>query len=169
LYRKADKDAICNNWQKAGVDLRSIRCKRCKQMFEFEGFEGGQPPKRCPRCKDIEMQQYSMVRELVRDNPGITALEVSAYTEVSLPTILGFLKDGRLEIWSGSAQDRDLIAMPINRSSLDRAKAIEEPPEPEKVVEEIPEEAIEEQEERERPKQKGIRFLYEEDRQERKK
>ena len=73
---------------------RTIRCKRCKQIFEFEGA----PPICCDNCKTAEAEQFVMVRELVKDHPGITALEASEQTGVAFATIMQYVARGDLEV-----------------------------------------------------------------------
>ena len=85
--------------------MRSVRCRRCKQMFEFEGL----PPECCPRCKKIEDNQFMRVRELVRDHPGITALEVHEHTGVPFPTIMQYIEKGHLEIVPGDPHGRESV------------------------------------------------------------
>ena len=74
--------------------MRKIRCKRCRNMFEFDGLL----PECCPRCKRIEDEQFYLVRDLVREFPGITAMEVSNYTGVSFSAIMRHVEAGDLEV-----------------------------------------------------------------------
>jgi len=74
--------------------MREIRCRRCGKMYSYEGM----PPECCPLCAKERRAQYVMVRELVRQCPGITAVEVNQITEVPLEVILKFIDDGLLEV-----------------------------------------------------------------------
>ena len=78
----------------AAVKQRTIRCRRCGQMFEYEGL----PPPCCPVCQLEREEQYQIVRALVRDFPGITALEVHEITEVPMDVILRYINKGLIEV-----------------------------------------------------------------------
>ncbi|MCL2500133.1 MAG: hypothetical protein FWE90_07320 [Defluviitaleaceae bacterium] len=76
--------------------MNTVRCQLCKQMFSFDGL----PPDSCPDCKRLKDIQFQSVREIVKDNPGITALEVHGRTDIPLPTIVRYIESGMLEIMS---------------------------------------------------------------------
>jgi hypothetical protein len=65
-------------------------------MFTFDGL----PPESCLPCRQRKDVQYQKVREMVKDNPGITALEVHERTEVPLSTIAKYIESGLLEVMS---------------------------------------------------------------------
>lgn len=73
---------------------RLMRCRRCSQMFEPVGLDTPV----CPICQSMRDEQFIVVRELVREYPGITALEVHEATEVPMETILRFIDTGLLEV-----------------------------------------------------------------------
>jgi len=75
-------------------DIRKLRCNQCGEKFESEGL----PPMVCPNCQDLRDTQYYVVRELVREFPGITALEVHDFTEVPMEDILRYVDKGMLEV-----------------------------------------------------------------------
>ena len=72
-------------------------CKQCKKMFQY--MVG---PVICPRCKQVQEEQFQKVKEYLRENPGATMNTVSAETSVPIKLIQAFLKEGRLEIVPGS-------------------------------------------------------------------
>lgn len=72
-------------------------CVRCKKMFQY--ITG---PTVCPKCKQIEEEQFQKVKEYLRENPGATMNTVSEETHVSVKLIQSFLKQGRLEVVPGS-------------------------------------------------------------------
>ena len=72
-------------------------CKHCKKMFQY--ITG---PVICPRCKQIEEEQFQKVKEYLRENPGAAMNVVSEETQVSVKLIQSFLRQGRLQIAPGS-------------------------------------------------------------------
>ena len=74
--------------------MKSFRCNRCKQMFESDGI----PPPLCPKCQEAREAKLLMVRELIKDNKGITAAEVHTKTGVPLSIILQYIKTGDFEV-----------------------------------------------------------------------
>jgi len=63
-------------------------------MYEYEGL----PPPCCPDCQALRNEQFFMVREVVRECPGITALQVHHVTEVPMDVILRFIEKGMIEV-----------------------------------------------------------------------
>ncbi|MCL1843782.1 MAG: hypothetical protein FWF79_08210 [Defluviitaleaceae bacterium] len=72
---------------------RLMRCRKCDTKFEPVGLESPL----CPLCQQAKDEQYIVVRELVREYPGITALEVHEATEVPMHVILRYIENGMLE------------------------------------------------------------------------
>lgn len=72
-------------------------CKSCKGMFQY--IAG---PIMCPRCRAIEEDQFQIVKDYLRKNPGANLAEVSIETGVESKVILRFLRDERLEVAEGS-------------------------------------------------------------------
>lgn len=72
-------------------------CKRCKKMFQH--ITG---PSICPRCKQIEEEQFQKVKEYLIENPGAAMNVVSEETHVSVELIQSFLRQGRLQVVPGS-------------------------------------------------------------------
>jgi hypothetical protein len=56
------------------------------------------PPPCCPSCQEERDFQFRLVREVVRECPGITALQVSYATEVPLEVILKFVESRKIEV-----------------------------------------------------------------------
>ena len=81
--------------------MKKIRCKRCGKMFEFDG----ELPPACPMCIRERNEQFYIVRELVREFPGITALQVNQATEVPMDVILRFVEEGRIEVVPNKNKD----------------------------------------------------------------
>jgi len=71
-------------------------CKKCGKVFTSYG------DKICYECKEKEEELFKIVKQYIYDHPNATIDEISADTEVDKETILRFIKDGRLEIVSGS-------------------------------------------------------------------
>lgn len=79
--------------------MAMVRCRRCKALFEPTSPNG----QMCPNCVVQEEERYQLVREYVKDHPGVSISEVSDVTGVTTPRILTYLKQERLELSSGSA------------------------------------------------------------------
>jgi len=91
-------------------------------MFSFDGL----PPDSCPTCKRLKESQFQSVREIVKDNPGITALEVYERTHVPLPTIVRYIESGMLEVMSTNANlDNVDMQIWIDKSTAKGKKAKE--------------------------------------------
>lgn len=82
-----------------GGNVRQLRCRRCKQIFEPMNTLGGL----CPACTAEDARQYYIVREFVKDNPGISVNEVSTLLNISTRKILTYLREERLEVAEGSS------------------------------------------------------------------
>jgi hypothetical protein len=108
-------------------------------MFEYEGL----PPPCCPDCQLYRDEQFYIVRTLVREYPGITALEVNKITDVPVDAILKFIDAGMLEVVQSVNQDGRLderlgillrkareikkptLAQPENPAKMEELKATE--------------------------------------------
>jgi len=73
-------------------------------MYEHEGM----PPPACPMCMQLRNEQFYIVRELVREFPGITALQVNQATEVPMEIILRFVEMGMIEVMPTANRDGKL-------------------------------------------------------------
>jgi len=73
-------------------------------MYEHEGM----PPPACPMCMKERNEQFYIVRELVREFPGITALQVNQATEVPMEVILRFVDMGMIEVMPTANKDGKL-------------------------------------------------------------
>ena len=81
--------------------MKSFRCNRCKQMFESDGM----PPPLCPKCQEAKDTQFRQVRDLVKENKGITVVEVHDRTGVPITNILQYVKQGALEVMQGNSEE----------------------------------------------------------------
>lgn len=75
-------------------ESRKIRCPRCK---EFYTFSEGIPPKDCPECSKKRLAQIEHVRKLIRENRGISAMELNRQTGVPVSFIMKMVNDGDIE------------------------------------------------------------------------
>ncbi len=64
------------------------RCRKCNQYFWSDGTLG---QNKCPDCAMEEEQQFNMVRELVKLNPGISIAEVAAQTGLTNQAIRNYI------------------------------------------------------------------------------
>ncbi|MCL2204716.1 MAG: hypothetical protein FWB88_12340 [Defluviitaleaceae bacterium] len=74
--------------------MKAMRCNTCKQMYTFDG----PPPEACPPCRKRKDALFQTARAMVKENPGITALEVHERTGVPLPNIVRYIETGHFEI-----------------------------------------------------------------------
>jgi len=88
--------------------VNTARCKICKQMYTFDGL----PPEACPACRARKDAQYQEARMVVKENPGITALEVHERTGVPLLNIARYIELGYFEI-VGNKKDMDVTEVQI--------------------------------------------------------
>ncbi len=72
------------------------KCKECGKLFNFIG----RPI--CPDCLKRMDDEFQSVRKYIYDNPNAGIEEVSEETEVSVKTIMRFLREGRLQLRSAS-------------------------------------------------------------------
>ncbi len=77
------------------------RCRKCNIIFENNGILG---LNKCPDClSPYEGQNKAqIVRDLVKDNPGISASEVSSMTGISTREIIDYLRIEVLEFTNDS-------------------------------------------------------------------
>lgn len=68
-------------------------CKDCGKLFQYDGVS-----KLCYQCRKKEDEDFKVVKDYIYDNPKATIVAVSEETGVSEEKILGFLRQGRLEI-----------------------------------------------------------------------
>ncbi|MCL1844843.1 MAG: hypothetical protein FWF77_02960 [Defluviitaleaceae bacterium] len=81
---------------------RVVRCKLCQVMFQYEK---GLPPPCCPNCQRRRNEILAIVRAVVREMPGITALEVHIITDVPVDVIMQFVKNGDIEVMPIASRD----------------------------------------------------------------
>ncbi|MCL2753031.1 MAG: MerR family transcriptional regulator [Defluviitaleaceae bacterium] len=75
--------------------MEMYNCRRCKKLF---------PRLREPICSDCIQQDedlFNDVKNFLRDNPKTLIADVAAETGASAKKILGWLREGRLEIVGG--------------------------------------------------------------------
>ncbi|MGD0153883.1 MAG: MerR family transcriptional regulator [Thermacetogeniaceae bacterium] len=65
-------------------------CSECGRIFEFTARD------LCPDCVNKEEEDYELIKNCLRHNPGAGISEVSEKTGVAEKKILVFLKKGRL-------------------------------------------------------------------------
>ncbi|MFV0502555.1 MAG: hypothetical protein ACK5LT_01095 [Lachnospirales bacterium] len=72
----------------------TVRCRRCRKPFSPYGKVGSL----CNACLASEEEDYNRVRNFIKENPGITIIEVTEILGVPRSRIIGYLKQERLEI-----------------------------------------------------------------------
>jgi len=77
--------------------MNAKNCKICGRIFnDYTGR------KICQRCKDELEAKFSVVRDYVRDNKGVTVKQVSEECDVPEPQIRQWIKEERLEFDTSS-------------------------------------------------------------------
>ena len=74
------------------MDIRN--CRRCNRIFQYRGS------KYCPTCMLDLDEIFIKVRDYIYGHPNATVIEVSNELDIDEDIILGFLKEGRLELSS---------------------------------------------------------------------
>lgn len=72
------------------MDIRN--CKRCGKIYRYDGFS------LCSSCRRNDEVDFKKVKEYIYDFPGANISEVHEATEVDIDKIIGFLREGRLEV-----------------------------------------------------------------------
>ncbi len=81
------------------------RCRKCNKMFHSKGILG---QNKCPECVaaanpyGLGGSKAQMVRDIVKENPGISAGAVSALTGLPTAQIIEYLKIEIIELTEGS-------------------------------------------------------------------
>ncbi|ABI68806.1 YvyF protein [Syntrophomonas wolfei] len=65
-------------------------CPKCKQLFTSNSKQV-----LCPVCAGLVEQEYSIVRNFIRDNPGVSLIDVVRETGVKQEIVLSFIREGR--------------------------------------------------------------------------
>ena len=86
--------------------MYKLRCRRCKLPFIYDGTSGNLNDL-CSACTQFRQERMFMVREIVRECPGISAAEVHEITDVPVEAIMQMVKDGYLEIVPFRNRDDD--------------------------------------------------------------
>ncbi|MCL2415533.1 MAG: MerR family transcriptional regulator [Defluviitaleaceae bacterium] len=80
--------------------MEMANCRKCKKIFPMI------KEPLCDSCLKEEEKLFLSVRDFLQDSPKSTLAEVSAATNVSAKKILGYLREGRIEIISGELKCR---------------------------------------------------------------
>ena len=75
-------------------------------MFQYDG----PMPPACPMCVKERNEQFYVVREVVREFPGITALQVNQATDVPMEVIMRFVELGMVEVMPTKDREGDIDA-----------------------------------------------------------
>ena len=73
-------------------------CKRCKRIFNYYGIGHMY----CPSCLAIDNEIFERIKKYLYEHGTATTEELSAATNVSIPQIEVYLREGRLEIPANS-------------------------------------------------------------------
>ncbi|MCL2168533.1 MAG: MerR family transcriptional regulator [Defluviitaleaceae bacterium] len=76
--------------------VEMAKCAKCKKLFPRFSLPI------CDSCEKEEETIFDLVKEYLRDHPKTTVGEVSEATGVSTKKILGYLREGRIEIHEGA-------------------------------------------------------------------
>ena len=72
-------------------------CRRCHRLFNYLSGQ-----RICPQCKKELEKKFLDVKEYVREHPKDGIMKVSEETEVSVPQILQWVKEERLQFAENS-------------------------------------------------------------------
>ncbi|MCL2199888.1 MAG: hypothetical protein FWB80_13295 [Defluviitaleaceae bacterium] len=75
-------------------EIPKVRCPRCKEFYEVD--EG--PTDYCPACTSQREAQVQHIRDLIRDNKGINAMELERRTGIPISFIMKVMRDGEIGI-----------------------------------------------------------------------
>ena len=84
-------------------------------MFTYEGL----PPPCCPLCVMAQKERFVRVRALVKELPGITAMEAHQQTGVPISEIMELLEEGDLVV-AGSLSNRQQHDLEKFRMNYDK-------------------------------------------------
>ena len=90
-------------------------CRRCGEMFVYVGRDI------CPHCREEDERDFDRVREYLRQYPRADIQELHRETGVEKEKILGFLREGRLEVDKDSARsvlNCRICGTPISRGRI---------------------------------------------------
>lgn len=73
--------------------MENRNCKKCGKVFRYIS---GYPL--CKECKELDEEQYKMVREYIKEHPGTNIEQVASALNISHQQILRYLREERLEI-----------------------------------------------------------------------
>lgn len=71
-------------------------CPKCGKLFNSTASYV------CDECRKKEEEKFEEVRLFVKENPDVSISTISKETKVSVGKILGYVRDGRIEISMGS-------------------------------------------------------------------
>ncbi len=72
-------------------------CRRCGRLFNY--ISG---PFMCPVCREKMEEKFQMVKEYIRENPGVGIQQVSEECDIETSQINQWLREERLELTEGS-------------------------------------------------------------------
>lgn len=72
-------------------------CRGCGRLFNY--ISG---PFLCPACKEGLEKKFQLVKEYIRENPGVGIQQVAEVCEVETSWIHQWLREERLELMDGS-------------------------------------------------------------------
>lgn len=89
------------------MDVRN--CKLCSKLFNYQGSPV------CPSCNKKLEEKFTIVREYIRDNPGVSMSQVSEETEVPIQQLKKWVRQERLQFTkeSGIKIDCESCGKPI--------------------------------------------------------
>ena len=75
--------------------IRELRCRRCKKFYIYED---GFTPDYCPECTAIKDGHIKNLREIVRENRGICAMELEHMTGIPIGLIMELINKGEITV-----------------------------------------------------------------------
>lgn len=76
--------------------MHTNSCKHCNKVFQskFKTYS-------CKECKDIDFSQFDDIESYLKEFPNSNALQISEALGITAFEVLGYLKEGRLNVSKG--------------------------------------------------------------------
>jgi hypothetical protein len=66
------------------------------------------PPLYCPACATEKEEQYQLIRTLIREHPGINAVQVHEQTGVPMSVIMQHIENGDFALYVNPSSRADI-------------------------------------------------------------
>ena len=77
------------------MSARTIRCPKCKEFYELVIWS---PPPVCDNCVKERESMLNELRETIKNNKGLNAIDLEKRTGIPLKIIMKALENGAIEL-----------------------------------------------------------------------